>query len=137
MRSMRLVRDGDGAVVADDLEVARSFVGRARGLMGRAGLEPAQGLWLEPCNSIHMLFMRFPIDVVFVQRLERGRAQAGSTSEVLKVCADVSPWTGLASCRGNTFGLFGPVTAAVELPAGRAAAVGVQDGDLLRLEVAA
>lgn len=38
------------------------------GLIGRKGLSPDEGLWLEPCNGIHTLFMRFAIDAVFLDR---------------------------------------------------------------------
>ena len=48
---MRLVRKADGAVVADDLQVADSFLTRLRGLMGRGSLRPGEALWIEGCDS--------------------------------------------------------------------------------------
>ena len=60
-------RDVDaGAVLASELEVADGFRGRFMGLMGRRSLPPGHGLWLPGDNGIHMLFMRFPIDALFV-----------------------------------------------------------------------
>ena len=39
---------------------------RAKGLLGRAGMDPGEALWIVPCSSIHTFFMRFPIDVLFL-----------------------------------------------------------------------
>ena len=57
-------------------------ISRARGLLGRAGLEPDQGLWLVPCRQVHTLFMRFPIDVIFL----------GRDGRVLRLCREMPPW---------------------------------------------
>ncbi len=115
---LKICREGDQALVAE-VERADDFMGRLRGLMFREGLPSQGGLWLEPCNSIHMLFMRFPIDVVFARHLEpRGRI------EVLAIRAGVRPWVGLPFCFRSEL--------ALELPAGRAAALGLQVGEVLR-----
>jgi len=53
-------------IVAERVAIAAGFVARLRGLLGKSGLAPDEGLWLEPCSSIHMFFMRFPIDALFV-----------------------------------------------------------------------
>ncbi len=55
-------------VLAEQCEVARTFWARGRGLMGRDELQPGQGLFILPCASIHTFFMRFPIDVLFLDR---------------------------------------------------------------------
>ena len=47
-------------------EVARSFLQRAVGLIGRRGLPPGEGLLILRCNAIHTFFMRFPIDATFL-----------------------------------------------------------------------
>ncbi|MDE2291181.1 MAG: DUF192 domain-containing protein [Elusimicrobia bacterium] len=57
-----------GAVVAEDVRAADDPVSRAKGLLGRDGLGPGEGLWIVPCAMIHMLFMRFPIDVLFLDK---------------------------------------------------------------------
>ena len=66
MRTVRIQALKNQALIADKCHVAESFVSRFMGLMGKSGLEAGEGIWLRPCNSIHMWFMRFPIDVVFV-----------------------------------------------------------------------
>ncbi|HEY6537633.1 MAG TPA: DUF192 domain-containing protein [Candidatus Dormibacteraeota bacterium] len=66
-----VVRAANGAVIADRVTVARSFVPRFMGLMGRAKLDPREGLWLIPCNSVHMFFMRSRLDIVYLDRQMR------------------------------------------------------------------
>ena len=90
----------DGRVVVDDLEIARTSWARFVGLMGRPSLPLGAGLWLEPCNSIHMFFMRFAIDVLFLDRQNR----------VKRVMLNLKPW------RISPI-VFGARTT-VELPAG-------------------
>ncbi|MHB8393671.1 MAG: DUF192 domain-containing protein [Candidatus Dormibacteria bacterium] len=63
--------------------IARSVMSRFMGLMGRAQLAPDQGLWLIPCRSIHMFFMRAPIDVAFVNR----------QGSVVRTVAGMRPWS--------------------------------------------
>ena len=53
-------------VTAEDCAIADSLFTRFMGLMGRKTLVQGTGLLITPCNSIHMLFMRFPIDAVFL-----------------------------------------------------------------------
>lgn len=60
-----------GCWLAAQLELAHTFLSRMRGLLGRSGLSASQGLWIKPCNSIHMFGMRFSIDAVFLNRQGR------------------------------------------------------------------
>jgi uncharacterized protein len=48
------------------VRVASSFVDRAVGLLRTPVLNPGDGLWISPCASIHTFFMRYPIDVLFL-----------------------------------------------------------------------
>ena len=57
-----------GTVLASELETAASLWAKFMGLMGRPSLAAGAGLWLPASNGIHMMFMRFPIDAVFVRR---------------------------------------------------------------------
>lgn len=66
-----VVRGADGAVVARDVVVADRFGSRLMGLMGRDQLGPDEGLWLRPCNSVHMFFMRTPLDIAYLDRQQR------------------------------------------------------------------
>jgi uncharacterized membrane protein (UPF0127 family) len=71
--------------VAQQLEVARNFFARGLGLMGRAALPENGGLLIHDCNGIHMMFMRFPIDAVFVDK----------KGVVLKTYERLLPWIGM------------------------------------------
>ena len=63
---------------------------RFKGLMGRKALEENRGLFLAPCSSIHMCFMRFSIDAVYVDRDFR----------IMKVTENLEPWIGVSACIG-------------------------------------
>ena len=93
--------------------LADGFLSRLRGLLGRRTLERGEGLLLSPSSSVHTFFMRFPIDVVFLDR----------SLQVVGVSADVRPWR-LAGRRGARH--------ALELPAGEARARGILVGERLR-----
>src|SRR5689334_369230 len=112
----RIRRKADGAVVCERCEVPESAFGRMRGLLGRDGLEPGSGMLIDSAPSVHMFFMRFPIDVVFLDRDWR----------VVGVRHGLRPWR-VAGTRG--------AAAALELPAGAAADARVEEGDALALEV--
>ena len=58
----------DGRYLARRVVVAKGVFSRFMGLMGRTDLDPEEGLWLVPCRSIHMFFMRTAIDVAFLDR---------------------------------------------------------------------
>ncbi len=69
-------------IVISQLEVAKDFWSRGKGLLGRVSLDENQGLWIHHCNSIHTYFMKFPIDCVFVDKGLKVKA----------VYANVTPW---------------------------------------------
>ena len=102
--------------LADACRPARTFWTRLRGLLGTRPLEPGQALLLEPCNSIHMFFMGYPIDALYLDAENR----------VLRVVPDLAPWR------------IGPTIrrarAVLELPAGHAARCGIQVGDRLAFD---
>jgi uncharacterized membrane protein (UPF0127 family) len=105
-----------GRALAEQLEVANSFFARAFGLMLRRRLEPSQGMWINPCNGITMLFMRFAIDAVFIDR--EGR--------VKKVYPKLPPWWG-------TVWLVWGAHSVLELPAGSTADLGLVPGDQINI----
>jgi uncharacterized membrane protein (UPF0127 family) len=107
-------------VLAESVEVARSFWARFMGLMGRPGLAPGTGLFMNG-NGIHMFFMRFPIDAVFL-----GKASDGGVRRVLSVHRGVRPWTGLVPLVRGADGVL-------ELPVGAIDASATVAGDNVRL----
>jgi uncharacterized protein len=107
------------------VEVADSWLSRLRGLIGRPSLAPGEGLYLSGTNGIHMLFMRFAIDCVFVRPAADAGAD-GSVHEVVAVRPDLRPWTGVVWFVRRASG-------AIELGAGSAARAGINVGDRLRL----
>jgi uncharacterized membrane protein (UPF0127 family) len=111
---LRLLKSG-GKVVCERCLVADNAWSRMKGLLGRRTLPPGEGLLIRPTWSIHMFFMRFPIDAVFLD----------SEDTVVKVVPELAPWRA-ASHRG--------AKAVVELAAGECAARGVEVGERLWLE---
>ena len=105
----------DGRSVCERCRVADRPLSRLRGLLGRKALPAGEGLLLRPSPSIHTWFMRFAIDVVFLDR----------ELCVLDVRHVVRPWR-MAGRRG--------ARAVLELGAGEIARLGVHPGDRLRLE---
>jgi uncharacterized membrane protein (UPF0127 family) len=110
-----------GTVVAERLEVASSFWARFMGLMGRGSLPQGGGLFLTG-NGIHMFFMRFPIDAVFVSG-EDGEGRR----RVVAVRERLAPWTGLVP-------LIRGAAAVIELPVGTIVGSGTRAGDTVVLE---
>jgi uncharacterized membrane protein (UPF0127 family) len=110
-----VLKKDDGSVVCARCEVADRPLKRMRGLLGRSGLEPDEGMLFRPASSIHMLFMRFPIDAVFCDRDLR----------VVGVEPELRPWR-MAGRRGAKI--------VIELAAGRAASL--RPGDRLTLDAA-
>lgn len=79
-----------GTVVCDRIEPATSLWARFMGLMGRPALAPGDGLWLRGTNGIHMFFMRFAIDAVFLSRPD-----ADGLLTVRSVHRGLRPWRGI------------------------------------------
>jgi uncharacterized membrane protein (UPF0127 family) len=105
-----LVIERNGEVVASAVELAGTSETRRRGLLGRDSLDPSAAIIIAPTSAIHTFFMRFVIDVAFVNR--EGR--------VLKIAHDLKPWRMAASLRGF---------AVVEMSAGCMRRSGVVVGD--------
>lgn len=103
-------------VLARRVEQADSFASRFFGLMGRAGLPEDEALVLAPCQSVHMLFMRFALDVVFADR----------QGVVVAVYQDLRPW--------RVSGFHRQAHFAIELPVGAVARTGTQVGDTVEMD---
>lgn len=65
---MKIYNSTQNNLIADDVKIAENFFTRSVGLLSRKSLAENEGLIIKPCCSIHTLFMRFPIDVLFVNR---------------------------------------------------------------------
>lgn len=65
MRALNITRN---SVLTENLYIADSFIKRFKGLMGRAHLYEDESLLVVPCNSIHTFFMKFQIDVIFLDK---------------------------------------------------------------------
>ncbi len=111
--NLRVANTTRGSILAEQCEQARSFFARGRGLMGREQLDPGGGLLIDPCSSIHTFFMRFPIDVVFINR-------GGRVVGMRSALPPGRPYAGAWGAR-----------AVIELPAGTIATTGTQLGDLI------
>ncbi len=111
-----------GTVLGASLEVSESFVGRFLGLMGRRELPGDGGMWLRPASSIHMLFMRFPIDVVFL-----ARAGTDGGRRVVSLRPNLRPWTSVVWWARGADGCL-------ELPVGAIEASDTVVGDLVTLD---
>jgi uncharacterized protein len=113
VRAMRVLNGAD-EVLLERCWIADRPWSRMRGLLGRSALDQGEGLLLKPCGSVHMFFMRFPIDVVFLDR----------ELSVVSVRTELRPWR-TAGARGAKVSL--------ELAAGEAARLGIGPGMQLRL----
>ena len=112
MTQRRAVHERTGKVLAQQLEMPGTFMGRGIGLMFRGTLEPGRGMWINPCNGIHMMFMRFPIDAVFLDSKER----------VKKVYRKLPAWWGVVWLEWGAHSVL-------ELPPGSTADVDLRRGD--------
>ena len=116
--------------LATELEVASSLWAKFKGLMGRPSLAAGNGLWLPGSNGIHMMFMRFPIDAVFVgppvAPLTGTGHPSGDVRPVVSVHRGLRAWTGLVPIVRGAQGVL-------ELPVGTIEATGTAPGDLIRL----
>ncbi|MBO6179345.1 MAG: DUF192 domain-containing protein [Selenomonadaceae bacterium] len=108
MAKKRFKIENTGKVL--DVEIADNFFRRFLGLMGRKALHENEGLLITPCNSIHMLFMRFAIDAVYLD----------NDFKVLKVTKNLLPWLGFSLCFG--------AKSVLEVKTGVAEALGIVEG---------
>ncbi|MEX1252752.1 MAG: DUF192 domain-containing protein [Dehalococcoidia bacterium] len=113
---MRIYNVTRGAELAGDAFAARSVWKRTVGLLGRAGLDPGEALLIEPCSSIHTAFMRFAIDVLYLNR----------AGQVVKAVGSMKPFRLSAKWVG--------AHSVIELPSGAIAASGTEVGDQLTLD---
>jgi uncharacterized membrane protein (UPF0127 family) len=112
--SLHTLSDGAGRVLLDRLRFARSPLTRTKGLLGRRSLDAGEGLAFRE-KSIHMFFMRMPLDIVFCD----------ADLRVVKVVPQLRPWR-MAGCASARYVL--------EIGPGEAARLGIAEGEALRAE---
>ena len=103
-----------GTVLATRLEVAGTGPSRTKGLLGRDCLMPGEGLWIVPCEAVHTFFMRFPIDLVYLDRKK----------QIKKLCSNVSAWRMSACLTAHSV---------IELPAGVIRETQTRPGDAVEI----
>ena len=112
----RVTNARTGASLGERVKAADTWLSRLVGLLGTRALAPAHGLWLNPCGGVHTVGMRYPIDVVFLDK----------ESRVRKTASRVRPYRFCMARPG--------VRSALELPAGTLDGADVQLGDPLVFE---
>lgn len=105
-----------GEVVLGRVVYSGSLWFRMKGLLGRTHLAEGEGILLAPCNSIHMFFMKFPIDAIFLDGEDR----------VVVIYPVLKPW--------RLSGIHAGARKVIELPAGTAERCGVSVGDTLQMD---
>jgi len=112
---LRVRNQSRGTLLADCADIADTSKKRRTGLLKHTGLEPGEGLWIAPCEAVHTAGMKFPIDVLFLDRKRK----------VLKVRSSMQRWRIAACLRAHSV---------LELPSGTAAATETMVGDQLEFE---
>jgi uncharacterized membrane protein (UPF0127 family) len=115
--SVRILNLTRKTQIADRAEVAGSGVKRSKGLLGRKGLDPGEGMWIVPCEAVHTFFMQFALDLIYLDKKNRIR----------KVRSNVRPWR-LSACLS--------AHSIIELPVGAIRDSQSQPGDIVKFEPA-
>lgn len=102
-------------ILADAADVADTSEKRRTGLLKHDHLDAGTGLWIVPCESVHSFFMKFTIDLVYMDR----------NKKVKKVRSRMVPWRLSACLTAHSI---------LELPAGVVEATGTRAGDQLAIE---
>jgi uncharacterized membrane protein (UPF0127 family) len=114
--SFLLVRNiREGTVLGHSIRVANTSRSRRKGLLGSHGLKSGEGLWIVPCEGVHTFAMRFPLDIVYLDR----------RNHVRKIVTDLQPWR-------VSFSLM--ARSVLELPAGTISATRTRVGDQLAFD---
>jgi len=102
--------------LATNVRVADTLFTRMKGLLGKKELPKGQALWIKPCFSVHTFFMKFPIDVVFLNK----------TNQVIAAVSNLSP--------NRMTRLYPQSFSVLELPTGTIAASNTVIGDKIGIE---
>ena len=116
MKTVRVYNVTKKKVLLERAGVADSFFLRLKGLLGKKELPPGEGLVIKPCNAVHSLGMKFPIDVAFVDKENR----------ICHLIQEMHPLKVGKTIKGARY--------VIEGEAGLFAVSGTEVGDLVRLE---
>ncbi len=108
------LKSSNGQILVPRLTVANNFYSRLVGLLNHNQLADDSGLLLTKCTQVHTLFMRFPIDVVFL----------GKANEILGF-ESLKPW--------RISKLYFKAKSALEKPYGKASKLGLTQGQILEV----
>jgi uncharacterized protein len=112
---MKITNKTKSTILAEHCAAADTFMSRFMGLMGKKSLPAGHGLLITPCNSIHMLFMKFALDIVFIDK----------NNTVVQVIENIRPW--------KTSKIIWKAHNTLELPVGTVQKSGTQVGDVLEI----
>ena len=115
MRRLRVNNPSRDTMLADRALIADNSKTRKTGLLKHQRLESGEGLWITPCEGVHTAGMKFPIDVLFLDKKRK----------VVKIRAAMPRWRMSACLWAHSV---------LELPSGTAAATKTSAGDLLEFE---
>ncbi len=82
IKIFRIKKKNGGPILCENAKVATSFYERLLGLMFKMDMPNCDCLILEPCSSIHTFFMKFSIDVIFVNK----------KNQIIKIIKNFKPW---------------------------------------------
>lgn len=112
---IRVVNRSRNTVLGDQVAVANTPDTRNRGLLKRESLAAGEGLWIVPTQSIHMFFMKFALDIVYLNKAKR----------VVKVVRNLKPWRASLCLSAHSV---------LELPVGIIDTTGTVAGDQIEIE---
>ena len=117
MQRARVINRTRETTVGERVEIADTSLSRMWGLLGRTRLNAGEGLWIKPSSGVHTLGMKFPIDVLGLDRRMR----------VVKLWSDLTPY--------RVTGISFAITSVIELASGAAQQCLTQVGDQLEVEL--
>ncbi|MBV8818522.1 MAG: DUF192 domain-containing protein [Acidobacteriaceae bacterium] len=115
MSKLRIWNRTRDALLADRADIADTSEKRRTGLLKHSSLNRGEGLWIAPCEAVHTIGMKFPIDVLYLDKQRR----------ILKVRNSMPKWRVSACLRAHSV---------LELPAGISEHTQTVPGDQLEFE---
>lgn len=112
---MKVINLSNNAILGNNIKFADSFILRLLGLIPKKVLHKGEGLIIKPCNSIHMLFMNFSIDVLFLDK----------DCKVIYLLENFKPWKISRIIKGSAF--------VIELPAETIKYTNTKIGDIIKI----